>query len=364
MLPSTAENANLHGFPVSPLFEVRETASSGRGVFALQDIGKGTRLLETSTPAAWVIYDEYVKEVCAQCFAYDRGKAWKIRDALKGIAFCNQECQAIWVEEIPHDQSVARDEIQKILKRKRKAEDDRKEQEIELRKTLVSAERHWENTERMAEEIRTCREIPEPTKKQRKILQAAQDNFVNSWEDSYVVWYMFEGLVHRISNLENWRALENLVEDSSPYKETGDLNRSSQAYLMLLAVVPQTLLPYITQSAARSLQGHSSHNVFGLRSLGEGGEEGDSGSECFGYGLWPIASYWNHSCAPNVQKGRRGRTWKFWASRDIMKGEELCISYLGGDERDDSLAKRKSKLKGVWGFECACSKCLAETKLA
>lgn len=321
----------------------------------MKDIPKGTALLETSTPAAWVIYDEYVKEVCAQCYAYDRGMAWKIRDALKGIVFCSLDCQETWMLEIPHDQSVARDRIQMLLKRKRKQHHHIKEGLVQ--KTM-SAERHWTNTEIMAEEIRTCREILQPNKKQRKTLQAAQDNFMETLEDPYVVWYMFEGLVHPISHLDNWEALEQLVEDELPYKEVGDLGKNAQAYLMLLAVVPRTLLPYITQAAVRSLQAHSSHNVFGLRSLDEGGEEGDAGSECFGYGLWPVASYWNHSCAPNVQKQRRGRMWKFWASRNIARGEELCISYLGGDERDDDLNERKKKLKGVWGFDCGCSKCL------
>lgn len=353
---------SIEGFPASELFEVRDTATSGRGVFAIREIERGTVLLETSTPAAWVIYDEYVKEVCAQCYAYDRGKAWKVRDAAKGIVFCSVVCRDVWMLEIPQDQSVARDEIQKLLKRRRnrKVKDEVavSVREIGIGETVVGAELHWEKTERMAEEIRGARSSISPTKKQKKAVQAAQDDFIEFLEDPYVVWYMFEGLIHPIAHLDNYHAMQQLVADDCPYKQVGDLNRSTQAYLMLLAVVPMTLLPYITQAAIYSLQSHSSHNVFGLRSLDEGGEDGDAGSECFGYGLWPIASYWNHSCGPNVQKMREGKTWKFWASRNIVEGEELCISYLGGDERSIELEERRAKLKSTWGFDCACSKCV------
>ena len=209
----------------------------------------------------------------------------------------------------------------------------------------------------MAEEIRAYRTTSEPTKKQRRTLQAVQDKF-KEFQDPYLMWYMLEGLVNPISNPVNWTCLEQLIADASTYKEVGNMMRNTEAYLMLLAVVPETLLPWITESAVRSLHAHSSHNVFGLRALDEGGEEGDSGSECFGYGLWPHASYWNHSCAPNVQKQRSGRTWKFWANRDILKDEELCISYLGGDERSLDDIERRAQLKETWGFECGCSKCI------
>ncbi|KAH0017121.1 hypothetical protein KCU78_g7626, partial [Aureobasidium melanogenum] len=57
--------ASLHA---SIIFAVRETAESGRGVYATQFIPKGTLLFETAEIAASVIYREYWKEVCSQCF--------------------------------------------------------------------------------------------------------------------------------------------------------------------------------------------------------------------------------------------------------------------------------------------------------
>ncbi|RDW89756.1 hypothetical protein BP6252_01788 [Coleophoma cylindrospora] len=338
----------------SCLFEVRETKSSGRGVFALQDIPKGTALIEASEPVAWVIYDEYAKEVCAQCYAYDRGRTWKMRDNAKGIVFCSHDCQVAWLTKSPEDECIAREEIQKLLKKKHKSTDQIIDKNAH-RPSVEEIEQYWELAERTAQDIRACRLSLGATKKQRKAMQNAQDAVI---EEPYLMWYIFEGLVRARSDVEGWRSLEQLAVNTQPYKELSDLARSTQVYLSLLAVVPKTFLPYVTQVLIRSLEGHSSVNVFGLRSLDERGEIGDAGSECFGYGLWPVASYWNHSCAPNVQKKRTGRMWRFWANNDIAKGQELCISYLGGDERSMEVVDRKAQLKDVWGFDCACSKCL------
>jgi len=92
-------------------------------------------------------------------------------------------------------------------------------------------------------------------------------------------------------------------------------------------------------------------NAFGLRSLDDGGDE------IFGFGDWPSASYWNHDCTPNVRKKRTGRTWQFYAQRDIKAEEQLCITYLGGDEQDMNVIQRRERLRNDWGFHCLCTRC-------
>ena len=76
-----------------------------------------------------------------------------------------------------------------------------------------------------------------------------------------------------------------------------------------------------------------------------------------GYALYPSASYFNHSCKPNVAKVRVGNTWRFWVPKDVARGEQLCISYLGGDEKDLTTAERRVRLKDVWSFVCECEGC-------
>ena len=99
------------------------------------------------------------------------------------------------------------------------------------------------------------------------------------------------------------------------------------------------------------------HNSFGLRSLDDGGDE------MFGFGVWASASYWNHSCLANLEKERVGRTWRFWAKRDIAEGEELCITYLGLETPELDLEERRKRTKETWAFECGCQRCIEESKV-
>lgn len=346
---------SLNDFANSTLFEVRVTPAAGRGVFALQDIPRNTTLLATSAIASATIYSEYVKEVCAQCFAYDRGKTWKIRDHAIGVVFCSLKCEAEWREETVMDAGSARAKIQQLLRKSRKSGTLQAETApgLNYKPSPAEVDSKWNATEVLADLIRACRASPAPTKAMRRALEVAQQP---CFVDDGLVWYLLEGCILATRNTESWTVVEQLANDDEPYNGL-DLARHIQAYTLLLATVPLGLLPTIQQAAIRSLQSHSTHNVFGLRSLDEGGEEGDAGSECFGYGLWPAASFWNHSCMPNLQKRRCGRTWRFWTLRDIRKGEELCITYLGGDERDLTTTERRQKLRESWGFQCACDLC-------
>jgi SET and MYND domain-containing protein len=44
----------------------------------------------------------------------------------------------------------------------------------------------------------------------------------------------------------------------------------------------------------------------------------------------------------------------FWV---VGVGEELCISYLSGEERGMGRVKRRERLRATWGFECGCGRC-------
>jgi len=349
--------------PTSHLFAIRDTEKRGRGIFASQKITQGTMLLATGPPFASVIFEDYGKEVCAWCFGYDRGRSWGLRRLYggMGVVFCDIQCQETWVSEISGVRAEAWEGLQGFVRRrKRKSSDDGDRGKQVVGESEV--EKCWAEAECEAQRIRECRKNTEPTKRQRLILQSAQNSFMASLEDPYIIRYMFSGLFPSPSHPEMQQVLDNLTADPHPYKNPTTLNQAISAYLLLLATAPASLLPSIAQSSIRALHARSSHNAFSLRSLDEGGEDGDAGSECFGYGLWPIASYWNHSCAPNVQKRRVGRTWSFWAARDVQVGEELCISYLGGDERVMGVDERREKLRAVWGFECECEKCGEEVE--
>ena len=78
------------------------------------------------------------------------------------------------------------------------------------------------------------------------------------------------------------------------------------------------------------------------------------------YGVFPLASLFNHTCAPNMSKVLLG-DWVFLrAARDISPGEELTQFYC--DIRMP-LEMRQKELKELFGFCCGCGRCSFEKSL-
>ncbi|KAK3830813.1 MAG: hypothetical protein JOS17DRAFT_673318, partial [Linnemannia elongata] len=94
-------------------------------------------------------------------------------------------------------------------------------------------------------------------------------------------------------------------------------------------------------------------NSFGIR---------DSSDELLGFAVFPRASFFNHSCRPNIQKKRRqstrdvrARQMEYWSTSVIKEGEECCISY--GDI-STGVEERRARLEDMYFFRCSCLRCL------
>ncbi|EKX51700.1 hypothetical protein GUITHDRAFT_55948, partial [Guillardia theta CCMP2712] len=74
----------------------------------------------------------------------------------------------------------------------------------------------------------------------------------------------------------------------------------------------------------------------------------------FGHGLYPLASFINHSCEPNAIISFDGNKLVVRALENIPRGTEITIAYVELyaplDVRRDALLSRK-------GFLCRCSRC-------
>ncbi|CAO3637633.1 unnamed protein product [Mucor fragilis] len=112
----------------------------------------------------------------------------------------------------------------------------------------------------------------------------------------------------------------------------------------------------------RSIYFRERANSFGLWELGDSGVSLSDGGvtddlELLGWGIYPSAVYFNHSCDANVVKVREGRQMKFIARRMIEKDEEACISYgsVGEDVND-----RRARLLSHYHFLCQCTRCIQE----
>jgi hypothetical protein len=293
-----------------------------------------------------VLLREYRREVCAQCFSYDYGRDLDIRDKTVGFVFCSPVCQSTWTAELGPTGIEAWTAVESLVKRRTK--EDSAMIDADLPRPQVDAiRRAWDAVEAQAALIRVARQDTDATKQHRKALGKALiaplTPDVLSFCVSGILW-----LHAHPTLLPNLLAL---AADPTPYHSVDDLAAFTRTYLQLLAVLPLPLLPLITPETLILLSSRDSHNSFGIRSLG------DDGSEFFGYGCWPDASYFNHSCKPNVEKKRVGRTWEFRMGCGVKEGEELCITYLSGEERGLSRVKRMERLRRNWGFECGCMRC-------
>jgi hypothetical protein len=344
------------GAPTSPLFEIRHTPTAGRAVFASQDIPEDTLVFRCSDLSLCVLLREYQREVCGQCFGYDYGRDLGIRDKIVGFAFCSQACQNKWREENGEVGKEAWAAVENFVKGRGKEDNDMVDADLP-RPKVKDIKKAWDSVAAQAALIRVAREgetghsgeegAVQITKQHRKALSKARQATISpdimSFCLSGVLW-------HHMRPLE-WEKFLALAEDRTPYQSIDDLYAYTKTYLALLAVLPVPLLPLVTAEMLYLISSRDSHNSFGIRSLE------DDGSEFFGFGCWPAASYFNHSCNPNLEKKRVGRTWEFRASTDIAKGDQMCITYLSGEERKLSRGKRMITLRKNWGFECACERC-------
>ncbi len=250
-----------------------------------------------------------------------------------GFAFCSKECQGVWrnwhgdigvqawaaVEKLVKGRSKEDDEMVEIdLPRPTPKEIKKEWESVAAQAALIRTAREAEDLQRNALDDSTGHELIQVTKQHRKALQRALQQRISPDVMSFCV----SGILWRYLCPQDWDKVLALADDQTPYHSADDLKAFVRSYLHLLAILPLPLLQFVTPKTIFLLSSRDSHNSFGIRSLE------DDGSEFFGYGCWPAASYFNHSCAPNIEKNREGRVWYFRAGTDIEKGEELNITYL------------------------------------
>lgn len=80
------------------------------------------------------------------------------------------------------------------------------------------------------------------------------------------------------------------------------------------------------------------------------------------YGNFPEVSRFNHDCRPNVAFYiDENLIHTTTVVREVHPGEELSVSYLGNFE---PRALRQMRARQAWGFDCTCSQCSLQERLA
>ncbi|KAF2773398.1 SET domain-containing protein [Teratosphaeria nubilosa] len=330
------------GPPISDSFDVHDIPNAGRGVVAKQDLPARTVLLDSERPYAHVIFRQYRKEVCAHCFDYDRGRTLPVRDSNTGKVFCSQSCQVNWTDDQGLPGIQAWQQLHSFTQsRSRFFKDIDSIPPSTSRPNRIVVDGAWAKADHAR--LHTQNANRKSKSSQRQAI------------DPDILGLLLSAIIFYHNHRQEWDGeVLALAMDSEPYRSQEDLDQHCASYLQLATILPSDLMPSCTSQVCRTIVEAGSHNAFGIRAGGEDGEE------YMGYAVYPSASYFNHSCAPNLVKRREGRTWRFMAGRDVRKGEQLCITYLGGDEKDLELDERRRRLRDAWGFECMCERCKEE----
>lgn len=370
--------SRLESPPQSP-YDIRNTEQAGRAVIANAAISVGQLVLKTdpqSSPIAHLIFRTYRREVCAQCFAYNRGREWRIRDKDTYSAFCSEACRQAWVTSCDDIALSAFLVVESSIRTGRRQQKQPHEvAEKDDVKTYQEVDQAWHDARSLVDVIKAARNAHTPTKSQNLQLRKAR----NLSPDADILSYVLSGILYAYRNHELLLShqpaesshnpktvvpdLYELEDDSRVFFTTLEVSSGlrdyTQSFVLLAAILPIELLGYVTADYVGNLASRASHNAFSIRP--EGMTDGGQSGEYLGWGVWPEASYFNHSCRPNLSKSRSGRCWSFCTSRAVSVHEQLCISYLGGDEKEMNVVERRRKLLSTWGFWCNCSQCVNES---
>ena len=330
---------------------IRKIEGAGRGVIAKSSIPKGAVVSTSEPPAAHVIFREYRKEVCAQCFHYDRGRTLPTRHQATGKVFCTAECEQAWLEAEGELGLEAWETMHRLVQSKSNAVSSRTISLVEGSPDANQIAAAWAKREAKHQ---TNEDLAGggDKQKQKKACKSAETF------DADILGYLLSGILFESRHPGKWREkVLDLAMDETPYPDGLDLESHCRSFEQLSSILPPPLQAHCTSRLCQQLVNATSHNSFGLRSGSEDGEE------YMGYALYPDASYFNHSCSPNISKRRKGNRWEFRAAKDIVEDEECCITYLGGDEDDLGVEARRARLRSYWGFECMCHRCVQESRL-
>jgi len=427
----------------SSFISVRTTLSSGFGVFADEDLASRTMLLESSSPAAYVISRQFRKEVCAWCFRYERGRTWKVRfcesdlnevqdgrmaasieeeefkvqpDSLKkpravsgsfnggGMVFDSEACKNNWLEQYGAIGLESFAAVEAFVQKQSRTKNGKVKEGLEgddpkRLPDRTGINKVWDSCEETASIIRECRAFSNNSQMSTSYSQTSPRNSMSQKNRARMVanvlrlpipnpdllFFMLSGVLCRYESVvssckgethppNHWPNLLNLCPSPTPFSSQMALTETTHVYLQLLSIVPTALLEddqVLSRSTIESILTRDVGNSFGIWSVQDAVSDeraatnnakipSEEDPEILGYAIYPTASFFNHSCRPNVHKQRVGRSWIFSVNTPMRANEELTITYIRGEEDTLPLTRRRRRLEEGWGFLCNCPKCVQE----
>ncbi|KAH3678377.1 hypothetical protein WICMUC_001394 [Wickerhamomyces mucosus] len=342
---------------ISQLFDIMQT-QYGRACFATQDILAGTNVLITNAPFGSVVLYEFRKEVCSCCYRYKYGEYCKIKLTQSnpivkkrkfhgaGLWFCSEDCLNSYQNKENIDQLIETFDI--LLEHYQiKAKNPIDHEEFNPKISQQYIESYWKDIEQWEHSIANMKK----TKAMNQIPYLNDDEYTSA---RFVAQSLFNTYQTHESLLLYHNLQSNELQKISKFPIL--LKSQTLIYKFLKILLPEFLQPLLTTTSMRLLFGREYGNSFGIWQIIEDERDANENKEFLGYMLFPEASFFNHSCSPNVRKFRKGNRMYFETTQDITKGQQLCIDYF--HILDEPFQERQKLLSTNWFFDCACERCV------
>ncbi|KAG8833093.1 hypothetical protein FRC17_000032 [Serendipita sp. 399] len=284
---------------------------AGMACFASRKLVPGDVVLRVQSPVASVVNANFRKEVCGWCYFYDFGSILKFKLTTsrgRGVAwFCSEACQVSWRNKMDDIEWQAILSFEDGLARLAKTD----EPLVEGPTSESEIEVAWEDARREGEKILMLRkDRPHRIPKQATLPTVVDVDDARFLLSAILSFYRSPG---------SFQEILQMVPTLKPYSDSKSTLRQHIAiYHYLLSVIPidSPIIEYITPAQIIATVTRDAGNSFGIW------DQALAGQELFAYGMYPSASYFNHSCNPNVTKEREGREYVFKASAEIPVGAQ------------------------------------------
>lgn len=355
---------------ISPFFQVRQTEFGGRGCFSVGPLQKGTVVLEANDSIGACIAHEFRKEVCHNCFSYHNGTNMKFKlkyeDIVNlvtpdvkinaktflgaGLWFCSESCKReylAWpsVIELIECYDVLLRTL-KVMQKRAAGKDQEPDVVVMSAETIDSA---WlEIDHSWIPRINKMK----PTKRLNQLPYITDEEYSCA---RFVARTMF--MLRHLDPLSQTMATFQTLQSNELCKITRFpvlLDFQIVVFKSLYLLFPESFREELSTELFRHIMGSEYGNAFGIWE----DQEVPENREFLGYSVFPRASYFNHSCNPNITKSRVGRSMLFTLNKDVLTDEPLCIDYSG--LLDEPVIKRRQLLKQNWFFDCLCGRCTSE----
>lgn len=290
------------------MIEMRHDEFRGRFLVALKDIPKGTVVLQC-LPFSSVISRSWCKEVCHYCYTLSYPKKLKHKCS-KGPCmtwYCSDSC----ADKDRENHIKACDLLSRLDKEFRKHADDQNGMDI-------SDEDH---------------------DMMRLVILSFARLHDQEHEDNHRVFKLSS---LKIPDAIDFYRMQQNMENVKVHNAT--------EYMRM-----QKMFKFLTQKVHVEISEQKFNAILYREKANSFGIWDESCGELLGYAIYPLAAYFNHSCDSNVCKKYEKNVLYFETTRDVGRGEELCISY-GGLE-GESGSERRNRLFENYFFECSCDSC-------